>query len=235
MKYWIFVRILVAVFVVVAGGLWASRVDANFGDVGAKPTNAASENKCDISFPLPNPSETGADKYEKLLYTFLEQGCYKAWVSDSQIRNTGPFINGVSYGTHPAVKIYYSPEMWDWLKVKNRQGEIPDHAMIVKEMYPPPAKPDATLTGWTTMVKDKKGSFDGWYWSYHAPGVAATNPTIEYPDSGFGLYCVRCHASAEKESTFSAVKNVEGDPISFLIQMPTMRPQIGRASCRERV
>ncbi|MBC7912461.1 MAG: hypothetical protein H7Y30_18285, partial [Pyrinomonadaceae bacterium] len=40
-----------------------------------------------------------------------------------------------------------------------------------------------------------------------------------------GLYCLRCHASAEKESTFAAVKNVLGDPISFNIQLPTMKPQ----------
>ncbi len=181
--------------------------------------------KCEVPFPLPNASEIGSQKYEKMLYAFLEQGCYKSWIADSRIRDTGPFINGIYYGTHPAVKIYYSPGMWDWLKTKNRQGEIPDGEMMIKEMYPPPAKQDSQFTSWTTMVKDKKGSFDGWYWSYHSPGYASANPDIDYPDSGFGLYCVRCHASAEKESTFAAVKNVLGDPISFNIQLPTMQPQ----------
>ena len=186
---------------------------------------ASSSKSCDISFPLPNPSEIGSKKYEKLLQAFLEKGCYKSWVADPQIRNTGPFIGGVSFGTHPAVKIYYSPQAWEWLKVKNRQGVIPDGAMIVKEMFPPPAKEGSKLSGWTTMVKDKNGSFDGWYWSYHAPGYVADNPEIDYPDSGFGLYCIRCHASAEKESTFLSLKNVEGDPISFTIRVPTMGPQ----------
>jgi len=179
---------------------------------------------CDISFPLPNPSDIGAKKFEKLLYSFLEQGCYRGWIADRQIRNTGAFIGGKSFGTHNAVKIFYSPQVWDWLKVKSRQREIPDGAVIVKEMFPSPAKEGSTLSAWTVMVKDKKGAYDGWYWSYHAPNYTPDNPEIDYPDSGFGLYCLRCHASAEKESTFIALKNVEGDPISFTIEAPTMQP-----------
>src|SRR5882672_3785570 len=180
--------------------------------------------QCDMSFPLPNPSDIGTAKFEKLLYSFLDKGCYKAWIADSQIRNTGPFIGGLSYGTHDAVKVFYSKEAWDWLKHRDRQGDIPDGAMIVKEMFPSPAREGLKLTGWTVMVKDKKGSFDGWYWSYHAPNYAPENPAIDYPDSGFGLYCLRCHASAEKESTFATAKNVEGSPISFNIEIPTMLP-----------
>jgi hypothetical protein len=180
--------------------------------------------RCQLSFPLPNPSDIGPSKFEKMLYAFLEQGCYRNWIADSQIRNTGPFIGGRSFGTHSAVKVFYSPEIWDWLKVKNRDGEIRDGAMIVKEMFPSPAHQDAKLSGWTVMVKDQKGAYDGWYWSYHAPNYAPDNPGTDYPDSGFGLYCLRCHASAEKESTFATPKNVEGDPISFTIQAPTMEP-----------
>ena len=221
---WRLVIILIAaglfcVFVVRAGAGGGGRAEAE------SRLGLAEDNRCDIPFPLPNASELGTKKYEKLLYEFLEKGCYKKWVADSQIRNTGPFIGGTPFGTHPAVKIYYSPEMWKWLKDKNREGEVEDGAMMVKEMFPPPAKAGSKLSGWTVMVKDKKGSFDGWFWSYHAPGYAPENPEIDYPDSGFGLYCVRCHASAEKESTFAALKNVEGDPISFLIQAPTMQPQ----------
>lgn len=179
---------------------------------------------CDISFPLPNPSHIGTGKFEKLLYAFLEKGCYRSWVVDREIRNTGPFIGGKSFGTHNAVKIFYSPQVWEWLKVKNRQGEIPDGSVIVKEMFPSPAKQDAKLTSWTVMVKDKKGAYDGWYWSYHSVKPSTDNPEIDYPDSGFGLYCLRCHASAEKESTFITLKNVEGDPVSFFIESPTMLP-----------
>ncbi|HJZ81980.1 MAG TPA: cytochrome P460 family protein [Pyrinomonadaceae bacterium] len=186
--------------------------------------------RCTISFPLPNPSDIGTAKFEKLLYDFLDQRCYQNWVADRQIRNSGPFINNQSFGTHNSVKVFYSPKVWSWLKEKNREGEIPDGEMIVKEMFPSPARQDAKLSAWTVMVKDKKGAYDGWYWSFHAPNYAADNPAIDYPDSGFGLYCLRCHASAEKESTFITAKNVEGDPISFAIKVPTMskQPPVGK-------
>ncbi len=224
MKRGIIWRLLIVVMFASLACVFAGRARAGRERVEASPA-AADDGQCNISFPLPNPSEIGTEKYEKMLYAFLEKGCYKKWVADSQIRNTGPFIGGTAFGTHPAVKVYYSPNMWEWLKVKDRAGEIPDGAMIIKEMFPPPAKEGSKLSGWTTMVKDKKGAFDGWFWSYHAPGYTSPNPEIDYPDSGFGLYCVRCHASAEKELTFSSLKNVEGDPISFNIQLPTMQPQ----------
>jgi hypothetical protein len=182
-------------------------------------------NQCDLPFPLPNPSDIGVKKFEKLLYAFLEKGCYKGWVHDSQIRNTGPFISGLSFDTHTAVRVYYSPQIWDWLKNRNRQGGIADGAMIVKEMYPAPAKQDAEFQDWTAMVKDGKGSFDGWFWAYHAE-KATEQPEVAYPNAGFSLYCLRCHASAAAQSTFSTLRNVEGDPISFNIMVPTMRPPL---------
>ncbi|MGB7924056.1 MAG: hypothetical protein WCF57_12485 [Pyrinomonadaceae bacterium] len=224
MKQGIIWRLLAILMAVGLFCVFAVRDSRARAEAGASRISSK-DNRCDIPFPLTNPSELGVKKYEQLLYAFLEKGCYKKWVADSQIRNTGPFIGGVPFGTHPAVKIYYSPEMWRWMKDKKRQGEVADGAMMVKEMFPPPAKEGLKLSGWTVMVKDKNGSFDGWFWSYHAPGYAPENPEIDYPDSGFGLYCLRCHASAEKESTFAALKNVEGDPISFLIQSPTMQKQ----------
>jgi mono/diheme cytochrome c family protein len=193
----------------------------------AQTQPAAELPPCTTPFPLPNPSEIGARKFEKTLYDFLDQRCYRNWVADSRIRDSGPFIGGVSFGTHNSVRIFYSPDVWHWLKVKQRAGEIPDHAMIVKEMFDAPAVQGSKVTGWTVMVKDKKGSFDGWYWSFRGVGWDPPNKHITYPDSGFGLYCLRCHASAEKESTFIALKNVEGDPISFNVLVPTMKPDTG--------
>src|SRR5258708_4342358 len=116
----------------------------------------AAAKRCEIAFPLPRPSDIGAKKFEKLLYSFLDQGCYRSWVADSQIRNTGPFIGGASFGTHNAVKVFYSPEVWDWLKHGNREGQIPDGAMIVKEIFPSPAKQGPNLTAWTLMSKDQQ-------------------------------------------------------------------------------
>ena len=186
---------------------------------GAQQTKRAA---CD--FPLPRPSEARGGDFEKLLYTFLEKRCYQNWVSDREIRNTGPVIAGVSFGTHNAVKIFYSPEAWDWLKTRNREGVIADGAVIVKEMFHDPAKQDAKLTGWTVMVKDSKGSFDGWYWSYHSKTYPASTGDIDYRDSGFGMYCLRCHASAAKESTFIDLRNVEHEPITFRILSPPAIP-----------
>src|SRR5215510_12441799 len=79
--------------------------------------------RCTTSFPLPNASDIGSAKFEEKLYAFLDQRCYQTWIADRQIRNSGPFINNQSFGTHNAVKVFYSSEVWNWLKTKNREGE----------------------------------------------------------------------------------------------------------------
>src|SRR5437773_7932034 len=141
----------------VAAGAWfASRSYAE------APVQATAPQGCTSSFPLPNASDIGTTKFEKLLYDFLEHRCYANWIADRQIRNSGPFINNQSFGTHNAVKVFYSPEVWSWLKQKNREGQIPDGAMIVKEMFSSPAGVDPNVSAWTVMVKDKKGAYDGW-------------------------------------------------------------------------
>ncbi|HEU0052575.1 MAG TPA: hypothetical protein VFQ39_05335, partial [Longimicrobium sp.] len=172
---------------------------------------------CPDSLPL--PSSVGEQAYEPILNDFLRNGCYRGWVHDREIRNTGPFVDGKNFGTHPAVRVYYSPRAWEWMTTKHREGAIADNAIIVKEMFNPPAAPDAQLNGWTTMVRDSAGSFDGWYWGYYGPNDPPQRP-IDYPSSGFGLYCTRCHASAESELTFAAVRNVDPaqDPLSFVVQ-----------------
>ena len=52
------------------------------------------------------------------------------WCVDIGVRDSGPFINQVNYGTHMAVRIYYSPEVRDWL-LNGRTGVIPDGAVII--------------------------------------------------------------------------------------------------------
>lgn len=171
---------------------------------------------------LPLPSTVSREALQQQLYHFLASRVYaqKGWRRDKRIRDTGPYQDGVYYGTHPAVRIYYSPEMIAWLE-GNRAGEIPDGAMLVKEMFPPPAaryagKDDHLPVEWTVMVRDKAGSKDGWYWSFY--GVDSPqppdndDPPFKYPNSGFGLYCVRCHASAESTLTFASTSNIEGFP-----------------------
>ena len=52
---------------------------------------------------------------------------------------------GKYHGTHVPVVIWYSQEMVEWLKANRPTTEsvataaVPDGAMMIKEMYPPPA------------------------------------------------------------------------------------------------
>jgi hypothetical protein len=83
------------------------------------------------------------------------------------------------------------------------------------------------------MIKDSAGSQDGWFWSNPAQEQCVINNhqfPFDHPISGFGHYCVRCHAStqspniesprANNEFTFSALRNIEGfpgEPIVFRV------------------
>jgi len=181
------------------------------------------------SLPLPStvpPAEYVS--FESRVLTFLQGGQYRqlGWCRDkgsehSLVRDTGPFAKGVYYGTHPSVRIYYSPRAMKWL-ADGRQGPIPDGAMIIKEQYSPPAArysglSDAQLpkvTDWTIMIKDASGAKDGWFWGEFFDGMKFDDdkPPFQYPWASFGQYCLRCHATAEKEHTFSALNNIEGFP-----------------------
>ena len=84
--------------------------------------------------------------YDLKLREFYENRDYAEqlnWASDKNWRLTGPIVGDLpqgkgqaqfeQYGVHPAVRIYYSPEMVEWL-CDGRQGQIKDGAMVVKEM-----------------------------------------------------------------------------------------------------
>ena len=128
-----------------------------------------------------------------------------------------------------------------WL-AGGRQGPIPDGEIIIKEQFAPPAirhegKSEeelwASLESWTVMVKDSAGAQDGWFWSNPVKGQCVTDKTqypFDHPESGFGIYCVRCHAStqtpgtgttdAANEFTFISLRNVAGfpgEPIRFRV------------------
>src|SRR6185436_4245246 len=183
---------------------------------------------------LPLPSSflpARLPEFQAQLKSFLTSGKYRTlnWCEDKKLRDTGPFVNGVSYGVHPTVKIYYSPAVINWLLKRDSGKPIPDGAMIVKEQYSAPAAryqlgPPKAINGWTIMIKDSKGSADGWYWAemWEAQCVDNNNPPFAVPYAGFGLYCVRCHASAEKEHTFTYSKNIKGfpgDPDSYFVDL----------------
>src|SRR5207244_10953987 len=88
-------------------------LDDRFSTIGqTQQTNQtpAPPTRCDIALPLPNAIDIGTKKFEKLLYAFLDQGCYKSWVADSEIRNTGHVIGGLSYGRPDGVEGLHSLE-----------------------------------------------------------------------------------------------------------------------------
>ena len=202
---------------------------------------------------LPLPSSLPLQDYEAKLYAFLFDRTYTElnWAVDRYVRDTGPYILGSYYGTHPAVRVYYSPGVLEWI-VSGRAGQIPEGAMIVKEMYAPhaaryrelraeiearyadnPAMAEAVyetelgglLSSWTVLVKDPRVSNDGWFWANPAPGLGPDTfgPPFNFPASGAGLgTCLRCHASAEHEATFSSLNNIRGfealgEPLRFRV------------------
>ncbi|GIW07115.1 MAG: hypothetical protein KatS3mg060_1920 [Dehalococcoidia bacterium] len=159
----------------------------------APPTGAA-PNLCD---------PPGADK--ERFTAFLHAGCHRSWPRDQRIRQTGPVVDGLDFETHGRVRLYYSPEVYAWLK-NNRQGEIPDGAIIVKEQYPADPAQGDTLIGYTAILKQRDGSWDGWFWLIDF----FDDPTA--PTAKFGYnFCLSCHASADdREVTFASLANIEG-------------------------
>ncbi len=159
------------------------------------------------------------------------------WCVDKYVRDTGPYAHGTYYGTHPAVRIYYSPEMIAWMR-NGRTGVPADGAVMIKEQYAPP--PAARYDGirdeelqphdWTIMIRKSGASHDGWFWAelftktcklVKGKNVCTASENFggtQYPNGGFGLYCLRCHASAKDAGTFAATENIKGfpgEPITF--------------------
>ncbi|MDQ3743922.1 MAG: cytochrome P460 family protein [Acidobacteriota bacterium] len=188
-----------------------------------QPGAASASDDCRSVPALPLPSSflpARLPAFQEQLTRFLQCRQYAklGWAEDKGVRDTGPYVEQTYYGVHPAVKIYYSPQVVSWLK-DGRKGVIPDGAMIVKEQFPPPAgryklAAPPPVSDWTVMIKDAKASADGWYWAEIWDKQCADNndPPFAVRNAGFGLYCVRCHASAEHELTFSALENIDGNP-----------------------
>src|SRR5215204_5398812 len=91
------------------------------------PVPIAKERDLGRAHALPAPGTTTLPEYEAKLFAFLNAREYVklGWVRDKGVRDTGPFIDGTYYGTHPAVRIYYSPGVIRWLQ-DGRKGPVPD-------------------------------------------------------------------------------------------------------------
>ncbi len=169
------------------------------------------------------PGEPVAFEKQVLRYVSTLEYRKLGWCEDKWVRDTGPSLKGVDAIVHPPVHIYYSPEVSAWL-LNGRNGAIPDGAVIIKEQFAPtpaaryrdiPAEKLGCSNDWAIMIKNSAASRDGWFWGevWNSEKVPMnfTNP-FQYPNAGYGLYCLRCHASAENEFTFATLNNIKGAP-----------------------
>ncbi|HEX3468706.1 MAG TPA: hypothetical protein VHT05_11565 [Candidatus Elarobacter sp.] len=226
----------VAIVAVLIFGVQATRDSASRASVaGIASAAEAASKQCPRAAAVPDalrlpavvpPGEPTAIEQRMLAYLRTYRYRTLGWCVDKYVRDTGPYVHGQYYGTHPAVRIYYSPEVIAWLR-RGRTGVPADGAVIIKEQYDPPAarhagENDAALrpTDWTIMVRRTSASRDGWFWAelYTQPAMAFGG--TQYPNAGFGLYCLRCHASANDAATFASLVNVKGfpgEPLTFKI------------------
>ena len=121
-----------------------------------------------------------------------------------------------------------------WLKANRPEGHeaarapaepapVPDGAIMVKEMFPPPVSHCADVdmlrlfpqNGAAILVRDAGALFDGWFWGWSEGSWVPDWPATQvnaYPNMGFGLYCTNCHSSARDNQTFASLRNIAGEP-----------------------
>jgi Cytochrome P460 len=235
----------------VATILGAGRASELCPDQQSQPQVPANPAYCASLLPtVRSPHALPLSEYEAKLGDYLRGFCYRdaasGWKADKTVRDTGPFIgtyadrkwSGAYYGTHQPVIVWYSPDMYAWLKTNRPQSgpvpahpaPVPDGAIMVKEMYsqPPAASCRAVnptylkpaTQGVAVMIRDSVGSRDGWFWGWFGwsgwqPDWPA-QPGNPMPMMGFGQYCTNCHASARDNSTFASLNNIQGEPGEFL-------------------
>lgn len=153
-----------------------------------KPSQADMDWRARTGFVL-EPGEitdlTVKNAFDLQLRKFLRSRVYSnvlKWSKDQNWRMTGPYVGefgeGESYGVHPAVRVYYSPEMVVWM-CGDRKTELPIGAMIIKEMANIDSKlgviknddcmsiPDEESrlpSSWTVMYRSDV-THDQWYWA----------------------------------------------------------------------
>ncbi|MGH9344229.1 MAG: hypothetical protein ACRD19_10760, partial [Terriglobia bacterium] len=143
--------------------------------------------------------------YNNSLKDFLTSQQYLTlnWISDMHWRLSGPSTNppggdnSNNYGPHFPLKVYYSPEVVDWL-CNGRKGQLPDGAMILKAMSifkvgeTPLVKVNVAADGcmdldqnispnlWAPMLKTSQ-SHDGWFWMLQQPDLSKLGSPPQFP------------------------------------------------------
>jgi hypothetical protein len=157
----------------------------------------------DLRDPPPPADFVAYQAYNERLKTFMVDRGYErlGWIADKRWRFSGPsvvppedFRN--NYGPHFPLRVYYSPEVVDWL-CNGRQGELPDGAMMVKAMsvlwslLPIHVAADGCMdiddsplnfpVLWAPMIKTRASSTDGWLWMLQQPDIGTTAPQFPPP------------------------------------------------------
>ena len=90
-----------------------------------------------LQVPPPEADLAAKNRFDGAYQDFLRSRAYATdlgWQHDQTWRLTGPYIgpigSGQSFGVHPAVRIYYSPEMIDWL-CSDRADWVSGLSMVV--------------------------------------------------------------------------------------------------------
>src|SRR5262249_12808963 len=112
-------KLLVVFLLIVSGGVWSCG-----GDSGGGGSNPA------FTGPAANLRPTHSADFKDRLGKFDIARCYakRGFKHDAE--------NRTSQNLHaPFIKIFYSPQLFKWMTKDNRQGPIPDGAMIFKEEY----------------------------------------------------------------------------------------------------
>jgi len=250
--------VVLALLVLPAGGSVAATFCTAERPAPLWPENRA---RCaELADVVRRPRDRATDAYQASLAEFLRHFCHRdeasGWQRDKYVRDTGPFLGtlkdgkwqGTYHGTHAPVVTWYSPEMFAWVKANRPESHelppvtpVPDGAIMVKEMFPPPAAACAAVDplhlaptkGAAVMVRDSGGSHDGWYWGWFGWGLNDWRPDWpapagnDYPYMGFGLYCTNCHASARDNHTFASLRNIrgqQGEPLVFLSHTFVLAP-----------
>jgi hypothetical protein len=158
--------------------------------------------------PLPPPSWPN---FKDRLDKFVMALCYQQqnWPHEAARRS--------SEGLHsPFVKLWYSPQLYRWMTPGNRQGQIPDGSVVIKEEYDDDVA-SSPICFWSVMIRDSNLWWDGWSWAVvgveGACGAAAptTPPAMNgCPEPQFSfngptaINCIGCHGSAVSGSSTNA-------------------------------
>ena len=194
-------KLLCVVLSIVAVGLCCG------SDSSANTNNPAFTGACG---PLPPPSWPN---FKTRLDAFVMANCYgvqkQNWPHEADRRS--------SEGLHsPFVKLWYSPQLYRWMTLRNRQGQIPDGSVVIKEEYDDDVA-SSPICFWSVMIKDSNLWWDGWSWGVvGVEGPCGAHSSADTPSSNgcadpqfsfngpTAINCIGCHASAISGSSTNA-------------------------------